>query len=159
MEFLLYSSAVIAAISLLLIAIFVIVALRNAKKTMNEVSQTMASMEKKISGITAKSDQLMERTNRLAADVESKVQQLESVAQSAQYIGQSSEHLNRSFQSISQQISTPEPKQRELMEKLTMLTETFSRIFFTFRSEKQKHDSYGQHNLKQLPSPRNMKET
>lgn len=159
MEFLLYSSAVIAAVSLLLIAIFVIVALRNAKKMMNEVSQTMASMEKKISGITAKSEQLMERTNRLAADVESKVQQLESVAQSAQYIGQSSEHLNRSFQSISQKISTPEPKQRELMEKLTTLTEAFSRIFFTFKSEKQKQDLYGQHNLKQLPSPQNVKET
>ncbi len=158
MDILLYSSAIIAAVSLLLIAIFVIVALRNAKKMMNEVSETMAGMENKISGITTKSDQLMERTNRLAADLESKVHRLESVAQSAQYIGQSSENLSRSFQSISHQIARPEPKHREVMEKLTTLTEAFSHIYFTIKSEKQKQNSYGQQKLKQLPSPHSVKE-
>lgn len=155
MEILLYSSAIIAAVSLLLIAIFVIIALKNAKKTMNEVAETMARLENKISGITQKSDQLVERTNRIASDVENKVQRLESAAQSAENISQSSENLNRSFQSISEQIASPEPKHLELMEKLTTLTEAASRIYFKFKSEKQKQDSYVEQELKQLPSPKN----
>lgn len=157
MEILLYSSAVIAALSLLLIAIFVIITLRNAKKMMNEVSETIGRMENKINGITTKSDQLMERTNRIAADVESKVQRLESIAQSAQHIGQSSDNLNRSFQSISEQIAAPEPKHRELMEKLTTMTEAASRIFFKMKSEKQNRDPEVRQELKQLPLPQKVK--
>ncbi|MFS0687656.1 DUF948 domain-containing protein [Sporosarcina sp. 179-K 8C2 HS] len=157
MEILLYISAIIAALSLLLIAIFVIVALRNAKKTMTEVSDTIARMENKLGGITTKSNELMERTNRIAADVESKIQRLESISQSAQHIGQSTENLNRSFQSISHQIATPEPKQRELMEKLTILTETASRMYFKFKSVKRKQDPFVQQELNQLPSPQKVK--
>ncbi|MFC5603454.1 DUF948 domain-containing protein [Sporosarcina koreensis] len=157
MEILLYISASIAAASLLLIAIFVIIAIRNAKKMMNEVSETMARMENKISGITTKSDQLMERTNRLAADVESKVQSLESLAQSTQHFRQSSENLNRSFHSISEKIAAPDPKRLELMEKLAALTEAASRIYFKFKSEKQNQNSYVQQELKQLPSPQKVK--
>lgn len=159
MEILLYSSAVIAALSLLLIAFFVIITLRNAKKMMNDVSETVGRMENKINGITAKSDQLMERSNRMAADVESKVQRLESLAQSAHHIGQTSENLKRSFQSISKQIAVPEPKHRELMEKLTTMTEMASRIYFKLKSEKRKQDPYGQQELKQLPSPQRVKGT
>lgn len=155
MEILLYLSAIIAAVSLLLIAIFVIAALRKAKIMMNEVSETVARMENKLSGITAKSDQLMEKTNRIASDVESKVQRMESVAQSAENIGQASENLNRSFQSISEQIASPEPKHLELMGKLTTMTEAASRIYFKIKSEKQKHDPYVEQEMKQLPLPKN----
>lgn len=155
MEILLYSSAIIAAISLLLIAIFVIAAVKNAKKMMDEVSATMARMENKISSVTTKSDQLMERTNQIAADVEDKIQRLETAAQSAEKIGQSSESINRSFNLISEQIASPEPKHMELMGKLTTLTETASRIYFTFKSEKHKRNPDVESVLKQLPAPKN----
>ncbi|MCM3743257.1 DUF948 domain-containing protein [Sporosarcina luteola] len=151
MDFLLYGSAIIAAISLLLIAIFFIIALRNVKKTMSEVSETIARVESKLSGITTKSDQLMERTNKIAADVDGKVQRLESVVQTADHIGKSTENLNRSFQSISQQIAAPEPKHVELMERLTTMTEAASRMYFKFKSEKQKNDRNVHQEMKQLP--------
>jgi uncharacterized protein YoxC len=154
MEILLYLSAAIAAVSLLLIAIFTVIAVKNAKKTMKEVSDTMDRMETKLSGITTKSDQLMDRSNRIAADVEGKVQRLESVTKSAEHIGNVTENLNESFSTISRQVATPPPEHKEIMKKLTTLTETVSRIFFTFKSEKQKQESYVQEELKQLPSPK-----
>ena len=156
MEILLYLSAAIAAVSLLLIAIFVIIAVKNATKMMKEVSETMDRMESKISGITSKSDQLMEKTNQIAADVESKVHRLESVSKSAEHFVNSTKNMNDSFNSISRQIATPEPKYNEAMEKMTVLTETISRIYFKFKSEKQKQDSTVRHELKQLPSPSNV---
>lgn len=153
MEILLYISAAVAAASLLLIAVFVIIAVKNATKMMKEVSNTMDRMENKISGITAKSDELVERTNRIATDVENKVQRLESVSQSAQYIGESAENLKSSFSSISRQIATPAPKYNAVMQKLTALTETASRMYFKFKEVKQYEQTNVQQEVKQLPTP------
>ena len=52
MEILLYVSAIIAALSLLLIAVFVVITLKSAKQTMGEVSETLKRVETKLGGIT-----------------------------------------------------------------------------------------------------------
>jgi len=158
MEILLYISVFIIAVSLLQIAIFVIIALRNAKKMISDASKTLERIETKVIGITTKSDLLMERTNRIAADVESKMKSLEDVAQSARHLKQSSENLKSSFYSISQQIGTPEPRYNELIKKLTTLTECASNIFYKFKYEKQKQDLSVQQKLRQLPPPTRVKE-
>lgn len=138
MEILLYVSAVIASLSLLLVAIFVIITLKSAKQTMGEVSETLKRVETKLSGITKQSEQLMEKTNRIAEDAENKLQTLNSLSASAKNLGNSTDHMNRSILAISDKIAAPPEKYRDLMEKTTVLTETAARVYFRFQKEKKK---------------------
>jgi len=138
MEILLYVSALIASLSLLLIAIFVVITLKSAKQTMGEVSETLKRVETKLAGITKQSELLMEKTNRIAEDAENKLQTLNSLSDSAKNIGISTDHMNRSILAISDDIATPPEKHRDFMEKATALTETAARVYYRFQKEKQK---------------------
>lgn len=138
MEILLYMSAIIAALSLLLIAVFVVITLKSAKQTMGEVSETLKRVETKLGGITEKSEQLMEKTNRIAEDAENKLQILNSLSLSAKNLGNSTDHMNKSIRAISDEVAEPPEKYRDLMEKATVLTETAARVYYRFQREKQK---------------------
>ena len=80
MDFLLYASALIAALSLLLIAIFVVITLKSAKQTMGDVSETLKRVENKIGSITKQSEELLEKTNQIAKDAELKMQNFDSLS-------------------------------------------------------------------------------
>lgn len=138
MEILLYVSAIIAALSLLLIAVFVVITLKSAKQTIGEVSETLKRVETKLGGITEKSEQLMEKTNRIAEDAENKLQTLNSLSLSAKNLGDSTEHMNKSILAFSDEVAAPPEKYRDLMEKATVLTETAARVYYRFQREKQK---------------------
>lgn len=162
MEILLYVSAAIAALSLLLIAIFVITTLKSAKATMNEVSETLTSMQGKLNGITDQANELLENTNRITEDVERKLHSLNSVSKTAEKLDDSTVHMNKSFQSLSEQISTPDPKHKDLMQKANTITGIAASIYFRAKREKAKQTnaSYSSTQGKQntggtdlLPSP------
>lgn len=140
MDYLLYASAMIAALSLLLIAIFVVITLKSAKKTMTEVSDTLKRVETKLGGITEKSEMLMNKTNQIAEDAESKLQTFNSLTASAKNLGESTNYMNNSIRSISDQVSNPPEKYTELMQKATVLTETAARIYFKFVNEKERNN-------------------
>lgn len=154
MEILLYASAVIAALSLLLIAIYVIIALKSAKQTMKDVSDTISRMETKLNGVTVKSESLMDKTNQIAADVENKLQRLEGLSRSADNLNQSTNHLNRSFETLSTEIENPSRKYKDLMQKASLLTETASRMYYKVKKEKARHQNTTYPVQKELPSPR-----
>ncbi|REB07407.1 DUF948 domain-containing protein [Sporosarcina sp. BI001-red] len=138
MEILLYVSAAIAALSLLLIAIFVIITLKSAKATMNEVSETLTSMQGKLNGITDQANELLANTNRITGDVERKMQSLNSVSKTAEKLDDSTVHINKSFQSLSEQISNPDPKYKDLMQKANTITGIAASIYFRAKREKSK---------------------
>ncbi len=138
MEYLLYASALIAALSLLLIAIFVVITLKSAKQTMSEVSDTLKRVETKIGGITERSEQLLEKTNKIAEDAELKVQSFNSLSNSAQQLGHSSEYMNQSIQRISDQVAQPPQKYTEVMQQATVFTEIAARMYYGFQREKRK---------------------
>lgn len=141
MEILLYVSAIIAALSLLLIAIFVIMTLKSAKQMLGDMSETMKRLETKIGKVTTESERLMAKTNDIAADVELKVKSLDGLQASAANLTKTTEHMNRSFDELSKEIASPPKKYVDLMEKATVLTETISRIYSIFK--KRSNDSAG----------------
>lgn len=154
MEILLYVSAIIAALSLLLIAVFVVITLKSAKQTMGEVSETLKRVETKLGGITEKSEQLMEKTNRIAEDAENKLQTLNSLSLSAKNLGDSTEHMNKSIRAISDEVAAPPEKYRDFMEKATVLTETVATVYYRFQREKKKTEwDEAQGKPKRLPMP------
>ena len=141
MEILLYASAIIAALSLLLIAVFVVITLKSAKQAIGEVSETLKRVETKLGGITEKSEQLMEKTNRIAEDAENKLQTLNSLSLSAKNLGDSTEHMNKSIRAISDEVAAPPEKYQDFMEKASILTETAARVYYRFQREKQNTES------------------
>lgn len=138
MNGLLIASAIIAAVSFLLLTIFVIITLKSAKQTMADVSSTLQRVETKISGITEKSEQLMETTNNIAKDAEQKLQALDGIANSANHLGQSTYNMNHSIQQVSDKIANPPKKYEELMQKSTILTEVLAKVYYNFQREKEK---------------------
>ncbi|MCZ2258292.1 DUF948 domain-containing protein [Sporosarcina sp. G11-34] len=154
MEILLYVSAIIAALSLLLIAIFVILTLKSAKKTMGEVSETLKRVETKISGITEKTESLMTKTNQIAEDAEKKLQSLDTLSKSAENLGSTTSYINKSIQDVSDKVSNPPEKYTKIMEQANLVTETIARMYYTFKREKENQKPRTvQTRKKQLPAP------
>ena len=110
METLLYISAAIAALSLLLIAIFVVITLKSAKQTIGEVSETLKRVETRVTGVTQKAESLVDRTNGIAEDAEQKLQAFDSFTESAKNMENTTNQLQTSFQDVAQQVSNPPEK-------------------------------------------------
>ena len=138
MEFLLYASALIAALSLLLIAIFVVITLKSAKQTIGEVSETLKRVENKIGSITKQSEQLLEKTNQLAQDAEFKLQNFDSLSTTAKELTTTTNYMDQSFKQLSDQVATPPKKYTELMKQTTAITELAARLYYGFIREKEK---------------------
>ena len=138
MEFLLYASALIAALSLLVIAIFVVITLKSAKQTIGEVSETLKRVENKIGSITKQSEQLLEKTNQIAQDAEFKMQNFDSLSNTAKELTTTTNYMDQSFKQISDQVANPPKKYTELMQQATAITEVVARLYYGFKREKEK---------------------
>ena len=154
MEILLYISAVVATLAILLIALFIVITLKSAKQTMGEVSETLKRVEKKVGGVTEKADRLIDRTNHIAEDAEHKLQAFDSLAKTAKDLENATIHLDSSFKDVANQVSNPPEKHRKIMEQASVVTETIARIYFSFKRESNKQDSTkSKPTHKQLPAP------
>ena len=138
MEILLYVSAAIAALSLLLIAIFVIITLKSAKQTMGDVSDTLKRVETKLGGITEKSNQLMDKTNKIAEDAEMKLQTFDRLADSAKDLGKSTNYIQQSIRHMSDNVANPPKKYANVLQQASALTEVIARMYYGFKREKGK---------------------
>lgn len=154
MEILLYISAVIAALAILLIAIFIVSTLKSAKQTMDEVSETLKRVEGKVNGVTQKAESLVDRTNHIAEDAEQKLQAFNSLAETAKNFENTTNHLQSSFDDVAHQVSNPPEKHRKIMEQANIITETIARIYFSFKRESDKQRNVKpKRTRKQLPAP------
>ena len=138
LEILLYASALIAALSLLLIAIFVVITLKSAKQTMGDVSETLKRVENKIGGITKQSEQLLEKTNQIAQDAELKMQNLDSLSTTAKDFNKTTNYMDQSFKQISDKVANPPKKYSELMQQTNAITEVAARLYYGFKREREK---------------------
>lgn len=138
MEIILYVSALIAALSLLLIAIFVVKTLKSAKQTIGEVSDTLKRMETNLGGITEKTNRLMEKTNDIADDAYMKLQTFDRFTNSAKDLGQATEYIDQSVRQISDQVANQPKKYAEALQQANALTEMLARVYYSFKREKMK---------------------
>src|SRR5690625_699582 len=156
MNFFLYASAAIAAIALVIIAIFVIITYKSAKKTMDDVKKTVNRVESKVNSVTDKANGLLEKTNHIAEDAEQKMQAFELLANSAKDLQQTTRHIDASFQEIAHKVSNPPEKHRKIMEQASVVTETIARIYYGFKKENtkaQRSKATPEENYKKLPEP------
>ena len=138
LEVLLYVSALIAALSLLLIAVFLVITLKSAKETIGEVSETLKRVETKLGSITEKSELLLEKTNRIAEDAENKLQAFDSLSTSAKDLGNSTNYMRQSIRQVSDKVALPPKKYEHLMQQATSVTEIAARMYYSFKREKEK---------------------
>lgn len=138
MEILLYASAAIAALSLLLIAIFVMKAVKSMNSAKDEIADSVKELQDKLNGVTGQANELLANTNRITEDVERKLQSLNSVAKTAQKLDESTKHMNQSFQALADQISNPDPKYKDLMQKANTVTGIAASIYYRAKREKAK---------------------
>lgn len=162
MEILLYASAAIAALSLLLIAIFVIKAVKGINAAKQEVADSLNELQGKLNGVTSQANELLANTNRITEDVERKLQSLNSLSKTAQKLDESTAHMNQSFQALADQISNPDPKYKDLMQKANTVTGIAASIYYRAKREKAKQadrpaenrsQRNGSHDIELLPPP------
>lgn len=118
MEILLYASAVIAALSLVLIAIYIVKTLKTVSSKAGQISESISRVEKKVNGLTSKSETLVNKANNIAEDAQNKLQAFNGVAESASQLKSSMQHVDESINKVSEKFiyqGTPSKKMRETL--------------------------------------------
>ncbi|TQS75435.1 DUF948 domain-containing protein [Ornithinibacillus gellani] len=113
MESLLYIAGIIALAAIVFLVVFVIITIRSAKQTMDQVSGTLGNLEQQVSGITTEANELLEKTNQLTNDMQSKSAKLDGLFEGAQQFGQTASHLNQSFDQVAAQVTQSASENKE----------------------------------------------
>lgn len=113
MENLLYISAIIVALAILLFVIYLAAVLVAVKRTMNSVAGTLENLEVQMKGITAETEELLNRTNRLAEDVHEKSAKLNGVFDGVKEIGGTIKDFNASLRSMTAGFTAASPEHNE----------------------------------------------
>lgn len=105
MENLLYISAFIVALAIVLFVVYLAAVLVAVRRTMNSVAGTLENLQEQAKGITAETEELLHRTNRLAEDVELKSAKLNPIFDGLKETGGTISDLNSSIQNLSAKVS------------------------------------------------------
>lgn len=157
MDILLYASAIIATIALVLIAIFIVMTYKSFKQSMGEVNETVSRIQNKINQVTDKANGLLEKTDKMAEDADEKLQAFQQLGESAKELEETTRNLDVSFQNMAQQISNPPEKHRKIMEQTSVVTETIARIYYGFKKENRQgttSTNQPKNDKKSLPKPK-----
>ncbi|WP_240374583.1 DUF948 domain-containing protein [Bacillus piscicola] len=110
---LVYISALIVAVSIAVLIIYIIKTLKTATGAMNDVAETLKRFEEQIQGITNESEQVMHRTNNIVEDIQHKTESLNGLFASLQDVGNSLQSVSRSFREMSETAARQSRQQSE----------------------------------------------
>lgn len=79
MSMLLAAAAIITALSLAALVVFLAMTLTSLSRTLNNIAELLDGVEKQLEGITTETTLLLDKTNDLTADVNNKVAKLDNV--------------------------------------------------------------------------------
>ena len=85
----LYISALIFSVAVLILVIYISRTLTSVKRTMKTMEQTLSGMESQLQGIATEAEILMKKTNRLADDLQHKSESLNVVFDLINDVGES----------------------------------------------------------------------
>ena len=105
MENLLYISAFIVALAIVLFVIYLAAVLLAVKRTLNSVAGTLENVQVQMKGITAETEELLNRTNRLAEDIETKTAKLNPIFDGLKETGGTISELNHSIRNLAARFS------------------------------------------------------
>ncbi|MGY4689192.1 DUF948 domain-containing protein [Salibacterium sp. K-3] len=137
---LVYISALIVALSIAVLVIYLIKTLKAAAGTMEKVSTTMERMEKQVEGITNESEQLIQKTNVIADDVQHKTESLNGLFTSLKDVGDSLENVNYSFKDMSDSISRHTRQQSEQVAQAVQWGNAAIDLYAKWQDKKKKKE-------------------
>ena len=105
MEILLYASAIIAALALVLIAVYVIIALKTVMKQANQITDLLTSTEKKVTAVTTRADTLMSKAESLTEDAQHKMDAFNGLTDAFGQLKASMHYMDESLQAVSERFN------------------------------------------------------
>ncbi|MFD1362287.1 DUF948 domain-containing protein [Lentibacillus salinarum] len=113
MEVFMYIAALIAAASLAVLVIFLVITLKAARRTLDNTANTLENLNAQMQGITTETTELLAKTNHLADDVNQKSDKLNVLFDGFKGIGETADGINESIRKLSAHISATAAKNQE----------------------------------------------
>ncbi|WP_186578348.1 DUF948 domain-containing protein [Aquibacillus kalidii] len=106
MIILLYIAALIVAIAFAVLVIYIAKVLKETRRTMANVADTLEGLERQMEGITIETTALLNKTNKLAEDVSEKSQRMNTLVDGIKGIGETVQEFNQSLRGITNNITS-----------------------------------------------------
>lgn len=98
-------SVAVIALAFAVLVVYLIVTLKAASRSLNQVQQTLVNLEKQVDDLSQESVKLIQTTNLLTEDVQKKVRSLDTLFQSANQVGDAVHEVTSSVKQVSAALS------------------------------------------------------
>lgn len=99
-------SVAVIALAFAVLVVYLVVTLRTASRSLNQVQQTLVHLEKQVNDLSQESVKLIQTTNLLTEDVHKKVRSLDTLFQSANQVGDAVHEVTSSVKQVSAALSS-----------------------------------------------------
>ncbi|MGP4041548.1 DUF948 domain-containing protein [Gracilibacillus sp. D59] len=138
MEILLYLAAIIAAVAFAILVIYLVKVLKETKRMMSHVADTLEGLEKQMEGITVETTALLNKTNKLAEDVNEKTAKLNTLVDGVKNIGDSVKDFTQSIRKVSQSVNRIADENKETTAEAIKWSTVVMELFKKNRKNKTK---------------------
>lgn len=142
MTWMLYVSALIAAIAFAVLVIYLVQTLKALRTTLENVASTVDSLQNQLTGVTEETERLLHNTNKLTEDLHEKSQALDSLFNQVKEVGNSLGKLNQSFKNISNQVASGTERYSEQVEKVVEWSSALMTIWQKWKTKQKSADQY-----------------
>ncbi|WP_407272260.1 DUF948 domain-containing protein [Radiobacillus sp. PE A8.2] len=111
---LLYIAAIIVAVALVVLVIYLSKVLKATERTLINVADTLEGLEKQMEGITLETTALLNKTNKLAEDINEKSQSLNTLMTGVKGIGDTVNDFNKSIRAVSNNLTSFAEKNKDV---------------------------------------------
>lgn len=140
MEILLYLSAIIAALALVLIAVYLIITLKTVMNKTTQITNTIERTEKKIDSVSSKAETLMNKADSIADDAQNKLKAFDGVAESVGQLKASIHYMDQSLNEVSERLQS-QGKPDKAMKDTLKWGDTAISLFGKYKNFKKKQDT------------------
>ncbi|MFA8439234.1 DUF948 domain-containing protein [Pueribacillus sp. YX66] len=145
MTWILYISALIAAIAFAVLVGYLVQTLKALRTTLDNVASTVDSLEQQMTGITRETERLLNNTNKLTEDIQGKSQALDIVFDQVKEVGTSLGTLNESFKNISNQVVSGTERYSDQVEKVVEWSSALMKIWQKWKVKQKATEEYLEH--------------
>ncbi len=142
MTWILYISALIAAIAFGVLVIYLVQTLKSLRTTLDNVATTVDSLEKQLTGITRETERLLHNTNILTEDIQQKSIALNTVFDQVKEVGGSLGNLNDSLKNLSNQVVSGTERYSDEVEKVVEWSSAIMRIWQRWKVKQKSTEEY-----------------
>lgn len=142
MAWILYISALIAAVAFAVLVVYLVQTLKALRTTFENVASTVDSLQNQLTGVTKETERLLKNTNKLTEDLHDKSQALDSVFAQVKEVGHSLTHLNESLRNISNQVVSGTERYSEQVEKVVEWSSAIMKIWQKWKLKQKATEQY-----------------